>query len=84
MYNNIYAKVTTINSSTQFTLDKTIGTLSNQKIYKVVGIAYDNSSHSEGYKNIASGTYSHAEGNVTIASGSNSHAEGASTTASGA
>ena len=82
----VYAKVTTVNSSTQFTLDKTLdasNALNKKSINRLTGVAYGDNSHAEGWGTAASGEASHAEGLETAASGDYSHAEGACTTASG-
>ena len=80
--NNAYAKITNINSSTKtVTVDSNLSTTGN--LYLVSGIAYGESSHSEGNSTTASGRRSHAEGDGTTASGPTSHAEGYNTTASG-
>ena len=75
----VYAKVTSVNSAKQFTLDKTLDTsnaLNNKSIYYLKGVAYGDNSHVEGLETAASGNYSHAEGEDTTASGDYSHAEG--------
>jgi len=80
--NGVYAKVTNINASTKVvTVDSNLSTTGS--LYLVYGVAYGESSHTEGNYTTASGNASHAEGSNTTASGYYSHAEGAGTIASG-
>lgn len=85
-YNDTYAKITNYNSSTlTITTDKTLSStaLSNATVKSLVGVAYGDNSHAEGYRTMAFGESSHTEGNETTASGKYSHAEGGNTIASG-
>ena len=84
-YENVFAKVTNVPSTTQFEVNVTLSSqeISNKNITIVKGYAYGDNSHSEGYYNKAVGLNSHAEGSTTLASGPNSHTEGEITTASG-
>lgn len=85
MYNNVYKVITSIPSTTSFTVNNTLSSdsLNEVNIYIVTGVAYGLSSHTEGKGTTASGEAAHAEGMGNIASGRRSHAEGSDTTASG-
>lgn len=78
-YNDRYAKVNSITEGNphEATIDISFSTNLENVIGKIIkGIAYESSSHIEGYNNVASGLYSHAEGCNTNAYSNSQHVFG--------
>ncbi len=81
---NKVAKVVSVDTSTQFTVDNTLNpdvsldaSLAGTYVfYRLFGCTYGTHSHVEGVDTRTLGDYSHAEGNGTTALGDHSHAEG--------
>ena len=77
---NRIAKVVSVDTSTQFTVDNTlnpdVSVKGNYVFYKLLGCAYENHSHAEGIDTITLGDYSHAEGGYTFTSNAYEHAQG--------